>query len=120
MESYLTIGIAIGFIQVIEGYLLTRAAGKINLYSSITSLIEFGWVIATVYYLLNYDFNLVGLGIASAYLSYNIIGWVKSTQLMKNLETSEDIIDLTIPKSYATAAIAFGSAYSAACFLALQ
>lgn len=113
-------GIFIGVVQIAEGYLLIRSNGKINLYNSITSIIEFGWVIATVYYLLNYDFNTLGLGIASAYLSYNIIGWIKSTQLMKDLDTTDDVINLTIPRSFALTTIFFGSAYSTACFLALQ
>ena len=120
MENYLTIGIFIGLVQVLEGYLLLRASGKINIYSSVTSFIEFGWVIATVYYLVNYDFSTPGLAIASAYLSYNILGWIKSKQLMNNLETTEDIIHITIPKPFAVAAMLFGTVYSAACLLALQ
>ena len=120
MEQDLISGIFIGLVQVAEGYLLIRANGTINLYSSITSIIEFGWFIATIYYLLNYDFNTLGLAIASAYLSYNIMGWIKSRQLLKGMETSDDIINLTIPRSFALTTIFFGSAYSTASFLALQ
>lgn len=120
MEDYLRIAIFIGLLQAIEGYLLLRAAGRINIYTTITSLIEFGWVIATVYYLLTENFTTWGIAIACAYLSYNLLGWIKSKDLVKDIQSPEDMDSFRIPKAYAMASLVFGLLYSLACALTLS
>ncbi|MES9834711.1 MAG: hypothetical protein ABW139_20965 [Candidatus Thiodiazotropha sp. DIVDIV] len=120
MATYLLIGIVVGIIQVIDSVLLLRSSGKIDKYSGTTSLIEFSWFFATIYYLLNYDFTLIGQIIAVGYLSYNITGWIAAGKIMSQVDTIDNVDSIIIPKSFVKAGIVFGSVYCLTCYFTLN
>jgi hypothetical protein len=115
METYLLIGVFVGIIQVVDGAFLLRSYGKIDIYSGTSSFIEFCWFFTTIYYLLEYDFTLLGLIIAVGYLSYNISGWIMAAKMIANIESIESLESLTVPKSF----VKLGIVYCSACYFAL-
>ncbi len=120
MGTYLLIGIFVGVIEIIDGIILYRASGKIDAYSTTTSLIEFCWFFVTIYYLLSYEFSTIGLIIAVGYLSYNITGWIAVYITIKTFSSIEEIETMIVPYAYVISGIIFGFIYSAACFVAIN
>lgn len=119
LETYLTIGIAIGAIQVFDGAYLLRTSGKMGTIPTVISILEWIWFGITVYYLLNYEFSVLGKILAVSYLSYaittSLVAWrgVLSGISLENFES------FSMPSSYAIAGLCFGIFYGLSCLAVL-
>lgn len=107
LNEFLIGAMFIGVVQVIDGVLLAKQR-HLTMATSMTSFIEFTWVWVCVYALFAIPFPSWTLALPSFFISYSVLGWWHSLQLMDDIEDFDDLDDLEIPQIYAITSIAFG------------
>jgi hypothetical protein len=99
IDLYLLISIFIGIIVAIDGYLLVRSNGNFNASKilTITSSIEFIWVIFSILSLSKLSFTIYQLLIPVLYITHNALGWLYGIILLnkpKNTQTNDVIVPM--------------------------
>ena len=118
-STFFITGLLTGILLIVEGYSLRRSEGRINSVATITSTLEFFWLLVCVYAL--FAIRLPGwtIIIPAAYVSYFIVAAWHFRSFGKDLEKPEDVKNLQLPYHITTIEIVFGAGLVIASGLAL-
>lgn len=107
-STFFVTGLITGTLLIIEAYSLRANEGRINTVATITTTLEFIWLLICVYAL--FAIRLPGwtILIPAAYVSYFIVAAWHFRNFGKDIETPEDVKKLQIPYNLTTIEIAFG------------
>ena len=111
---YLTIGIFVGLLVILDGYLLLESKndGRDNKLINATTTIEFIWAIISVGAMFVLKFSALQIMSPLLFVSHNIFGWVYGFYIVAN--TPKEKIDLVtiVPGWYAVFGLSVGIVYT--------
>lgn len=108
-NTFFITGIITGILLIVEGYSLRNSEGRINTIATVTTTLEFIWLLVCLYALFAIPFPAWTILIPAAYVSYFIVAAWHFRNFGKDLETPEDIKSLQLPYSITTIEIIFGA-----------
>ena len=111
---YLAIGIFVGLLVILDGYLLLESKndGRDNKLINATTTIEFIWAIISVGAMFVLEFSALQIMSPLLFVSHNIFGWVYGFYIVAN--TPKEKIDLVtiVPGWYAVFGLSVGIVYT--------
>ncbi|APD86212.1 hypothetical protein BM527_09005 [Alteromonas sp. Mex14] len=111
---YLAIGIFVGLLVILDGYLLlkTKNDGQYSNLINVTTTIEFIWAIVSVITMFALEFSALQIMSPLLFASHNIFGWLYGFYIVAN--TPKEKIDLVkiVPSWYAVFGLSVGIVYT--------
>ena len=111
---YLAIGIFVGLLVILDGYILLESKndGRDNKLINATTTIEFIWAIISVGAMFVLKFSALQIMSPLLFVSHNIFGWVYGFYIVAN--TPKEKIDLVtiVPGWYAVFGLSVGIVYT--------
>ena len=111
---YLAIGIFVGLLVILDGYLLlkTKNNGRYSNLINVTTTIEFIWAIVSVITMFALEFSALQIMSPLLFASHNIFGWLYDFYIVAN--TPKEKIDLVkiVPSWYAVLGLSVGIVYT--------
>jgi hypothetical protein len=119
VDGYLTIGVLIGAVLIIDGLLLRKSQGKWggNRILAATTSIELIWALVSLAAVFTLKFPGWTLLIPSLYIAHNVFGWLYGFYLAA--KTQADTPNFYVSMWYVNFGIQVGFIYSILCIVAL-
>lgn len=118
--------VLIGAVIILDGMILRRSSGVngVTPLLTVTATIEFLWAVVSITALVKLKFTHWNILIPTAYVTYNILGWLYGVVIALKIDKGIDeqafsVPTLSVPMWYVNFCITFGIVFTLSCIVAI-